>query len=144
MDATNLFGLPSGIGPTGTPIASRFSIVFMNALVEEYPANALDANKSGRGISPPTCSIFALEAFTAKLSNLNSSSRHDLHSLKFRIELRVPPIKAIIAKIVFVILFLFSETISEFINLVNFIISSVKYLNTLLTSCAKSLEINSM
>ena len=101
MDATNLFGLPSGIGPTGTPIASRFSIVFMNALVEEYPANALDANKSGRGISPPTCCIFAFEAFTAKFSNLNSSSRHDLHSLKFRIELRVPPIKAIIAKIVF-------------------------------------------
>ena len=45
IDARNLLGLPSGIGPVGTPISCKFCTVFKNDLVAENPSKDFAANE---------------------------------------------------------------------------------------------------
>ena len=82
IDARNLLGLPSGIGPVGTPISCKFCTVFKNDLVGENPSKDFAANNKGNGISPPAFAIEFNLLVIPIFKSCKSSSNTLLHSLK--------------------------------------------------------------
>ena len=90
MFARYLLGLPSGIGPTGTPIDFNSSTTFIKALVDENPSNKSEAKSNGSGTSLDALLFFATKITIFNI--FNNSSTQDLHSLKSEIKLNGNPV----------------------------------------------------